>query len=235
VLHRRDLHWVDVALSRDLASRIPDAQLTVVDGRSPLPGVGDIDDAADVIAGFLGAREEAEARHPDRQADRHERVLATILFTDIVGSTERAVALGDRAWRELLDRHHAAVRAAIARFGGREVDTTGDGFFVLFDGPGPAIRAAEAAAGAVRELGLEVRAGIHSGEVEVAGSDARGIAVHVGARVMALAGGGEIFVSSTVRDLVAGSGIAFDDRGTHSLKGVPGEWQIFSVHSTRQS
>ena len=227
VLHRRDLHWIDIALSRDLAARIPDAQLTVLGGRSPLPGVGDTDEAARIIADFIGTGAASESKAP--QPGLPERVLATILFTDIVGSTERAVALGDRAWHELLDRHHAAVRAAIAKFNGREIDTAGDGFLVLFDAPGPAIRGAQAITEAVRALGLEVRAGIHSGEVEMAGSEVRGIAVHVGARIMARASGGEILVSSTVRDLVAGSDFAFDDRGLHSLKGVPTEWHVFSV------
>ncbi len=227
VMHRRDLLWIDVSLSRDLASRIPGAQLMVLEGRSPLPGAGDTEGPAGVIAGFLGASRDAGLR----DSPRPDRVLATVLFTDIVGSTERAAEIGDRAWRELLDRHHDAVREVVSRFNGRVLDTAGDGFLVLFGGPGPAIRAAQAVIEAVRRLGLEVRAGIHSGEVEVAGRDIRGIAVHVGARVMALAGGGEILVSSTVRDLVAGSDIALDDRGSHSLKGVPGEWRLFSVRS----
>jgi len=227
VLHRRDLDWIDVSLSRDLASLIRGAQLSVVDGRSPLPGVGDTEGPARVIAEFLGAQSVTVSRQPDRR----ERVLATLLFTDIVGSTERAVAVGDRAWHELLDRHHEAVRAIISKFKGREIDTAGDGFLVLFDAPGPAIHAAQAATEGIHKLGLEVRAGIHSGEVELARDDVRGIAVHIGARVMALAVGGEILVSSTVRDLVAGSDVAFDDRGLHSLKGVPGEWRIFSVRS----
>jgi class 3 adenylate cyclase len=227
VMHRRDLLWIDVSLSRDLASRIPDAQLTVLGGRSPLPGAGDAEGPADVIAGFLGASRGAGLRY----SPRPDRVLATVLFTDIVGSTERAAAIGDRAWRELLARHHDAVREVVSRFNGRVLDTAGDGFLLLFVGPGPAIRAAQAVIEAVRRLGLEVRAGIHSGEVELAGRDIRGIAVHVGARVMALAAGGEILVSSTVRDLVAGSDIALDDRGSHSLKGVPGEWRLFSVRS----
>jgi len=227
VMHRRDLLWLDVSLSRDLASRIPGAQLTVLEGRSPLPGAGDSEGPARVIAGFLGASRDAGVRHWPRP----DRVLGTILFTDIVGSTERAADIGDRAWRDLLDRHHETVRAIVSRFDGREIDAAGDGFLVLFDGPGPAIRAAQAVTVAVRRLGLEVRAGIHSGEVELARNGIRGIAVHVGARVMALATGGEILVSSTVRDLVAGSDIAFDDRGLHTLKGMSGEWRLFSVRS----
>ena len=227
VIHRRDLTWVDVSLSRNLASLIRNAQLTVLEGRSPLPGAGDTEGPAAVIAEFLGAARDASLRHPSRP----DRALATILFTDIVGSTERAAEIGDRAWRDLLDRHHDAVRAIVSRFHGREIDTAGDGFLVFFDAPGPAIRAAQAAAAAVRHLGLEVRIGVHAGEVELARDGIRGIAVHVGARVLALASAGEILVSSTVRDLVAGSDILFDDRGLHSLKGISGEWRIFSVRS----
>jgi class 3 adenylate cyclase len=226
VIHRRDLSWIDVSLSRDLASLIRNAQLTVLEGRSPLPGAGDTEGPAAVIAEFLGASRDAGPRHAETG-----RALATILFTDIVGSTERAAEIGDRAWRDLLDRHHDTVRAIVSRFHGREIDTAGDGFLVLFDAPGPAIRAAQATAAAVRHLGLEVRVGVHSGEVELARDGIRGIAVHVGARVMALATAGEVLVSSTVRDLVAGSDIAFDDHGLHTLKGIPGEWRIFSVRS----
>jgi class 3 adenylate cyclase len=226
VIHRRDLSWIDVSLSRDLASLIRNAQLTVLEGRSPLPGAGDTEGPAAVIAEFLGASRDAGPRHAETG-----RALATILFTDIVGSTERAAEIGDRAWRDLLDRHHDTVRAIVSRFHGREINTAGDGFLVLFDAPGPAIRAAQATAAAVRHLGLEVRVGVHSGEVELARDGIRGIAVHVGARVMALATAGEVLVSSTVRDLVAGSDIAFDDHGLHTLKGIPGEWRIFSVRS----
>ena len=158
-----------------------------------------------------------------------ERVLATVLFTDIVGSTERAVAAGDRAWRELLDAHHALVRAELAFHGGEEVKTLGDGFLASFDGPARAIRCAGAAIDAVGELGLEIRAGVHTGECEVAGDKLAGIAVHIGARVAGRAGPREVLVSSTVRDLVAGSGLEFDDRGSAELKGVPGEWRLYAV------
>jgi class 3 adenylate cyclase len=151
------------------------------------------------------------------------------LFTDIVGSTRLAVEHGDRAWRDLLERHHALVRGELARFRGREVDTAGDGFLAVFDGPGRAVRCASAAVRAVRSLGIEIRAGLHTGEVEVAGDAVRGIAVHIGARVSALAGASEVLVSSTVRDLVAGSGLQFEDRGAHELKGVPGQWRILAV------
>jgi class 3 adenylate cyclase len=156
-------------------------------------------------------------------------MLATVLFTDIVGSTERAANIGDRAWRTLLDRHHASIREELNRFRGREVDTAGDGFFAMFDGPGRAIRCARAAVERVGALGVDIRAGLHTGEVEFAGSDVRGIAVHIGARVASLAGAGEVLVSSAVRDLVAGSGIEFEDRGEHRLKGVPDPWKIFAV------
>ncbi|HET6770303.1 MAG TPA: adenylate/guanylate cyclase domain-containing protein, partial [Actinomycetota bacterium] len=158
-----------------------------------------------------------------------DRVLATVLFTDIVGSTEHAAELGDRRWRDLLDRHDEAIRRALARFRGREIDTAGDGFLATFDGPGRAVRAAQAIRDAVRGVGLDVRLGLHTGEVELVGSDVRGIAVHIGARVAAEAGPGEVLVSSTVKDLVAGSGIDFEDRGAHSLKGVPGEWHLYSA------
>jgi class 3 adenylate cyclase len=158
-----------------------------------------------------------------------ERVLATVLFTDIVGSTERAVALGDRVWRDLLDRHHAIVRQEIGRYRGAEVDTAGDGFLATFDGPARAIRCATGIRDAVRSLGIEIRAGLHTGECERLDDKIAGIAVHTGARVMALAGPGEILVSSTVKDLVAGSGLEFHEHGTHTLKGIPGEWRLFVV------
>jgi class 3 adenylate cyclase len=155
-------------------------------------------------------------------------VLATVLFTDIVGSTERARELGDRRWRDLLERHNSVVRNELSRYRGREIDTAGDGFFASFDGPARAIRCALAIRGAAQELGLELRAGLHTGECELLGDKVAGIAVHTGARVAAHAGPGEVLVSSTVRDLVSGSGIAFDDRGEHELKGI-GPRQVFAV------
>jgi class 3 adenylate cyclase len=158
-----------------------------------------------------------------------ERVLATILFTDIVGSTAKLAELGDRRWRELLQQHHALVRRQLVRFRGREIDTAGDGFFASFDGPARAIRCALAIADRVRELGLDVRAGLHTGECEITDGKVGGIAVHIGARVAAQAGPGEVLVSSTVKDLVAGSGMRFQDRGAAELKGVPGEWRLYSV------
>ena len=201
---------------------IPGAKVVGLPGNDHLPWEGDQDHLLDEIAEFLtGAK-------PVRESDR---VLSTVLFTDIVGSTERTAALGDRAWAELLEAHAVAVRRELDRFRGREVDTAGDGVLSTFDGPARAIRCARAIQEAVRPLGLELRAGVHTGEVELVDERIRGIAVHTGARVAASAEAGEVLVSQTVKDLVAGSGIEFEDRGTHELKGVPGEWRLFSVRS----
>jgi class 3 adenylate cyclase len=167
-------------------------------------------------------------REPVREPDR---VLATVLFTDIVGSTAKAAELGDARWRELLREHHTLIRRLLERFQGVELDTTGDGFFARFDGPARAVRCACAMSTAVRDLGLEIRAGLHTGECEIMDGTFGGIAVHIGARVAAEARGGEVLVSSTVRDLVAGSGIEFRDRGVATLKGVPGEWRLFAVEA----
>jgi class 3 adenylate cyclase len=156
-------------------------------------------------------------------------VLTTVLFTDIVGSTELAVRLGDRGWRDLLERHHATVRNQLVRFDGVEVDTAGDGFFATFDGPGRAVRCALATVDAVADLGITIRAGLHTGECELVGGKVAGMAVHIGARVSAFAGPGEVVVSSTVKDLLAGSGITFTDRGVHPLKGLPDEWRLFGA------
>ena len=156
-------------------------------------------------------------------------MLATILFTDIVGSTELAARLGDTAWRELLERHHAIVRRELARFQGRELDTAGDGFFASFDGPARAVQAAAAIRDPLGELGLEIRAGLHTGEFEVSDGKIVGIAVSIGARISSLAGPGEVLVSSTVKDLVAGSGLRFEDRGEHELKGIPDPWRLFAL------
>ena len=158
-----------------------------------------------------------------------DRVLATVLFTDIVGATSRAAELGDRGWRELLERHHEAVRTQLGRFRGKEVDTAGDGFFASFDGPARAIACACAIVETMPELGLEVRAGLHTGECELIDGKVAGIAVHTGARVASNAQPGEVLVSSTVKDLVAGSGMTFQDRGLHELKGIPGEWHLYAV------
>jgi class 3 adenylate cyclase len=160
-----------------------------------------------------------------------DRVLATVLFTDIVDSTRRAADMGDRDWRALLDAHDAVVRAQLNRFRGREVNRTGDGFLAMFDGPQRPIRCAMAIRDAVQALGIEVRAGLHTGECEMRGDDIGGIGVHIGARVSALAGPNDVLVSSTLRDLVIGSGLEFEDRGAHALKGVPGEWRLFAVAS----
>lgn len=158
-----------------------------------------------------------------------DRFLTTVLFTDIVGSTEHAARLGDHRWRRLLDDHNAIVRRALTDYGGREIDTAGDGFLATFDGPARAIHCARAACAAVRGLGIEIRAAVHTGECEQVEGKIRGIAVHTGARLASLAGSGEVVASHTVKDLVAGSGIAFDDRGLHELRGVPGEWRIYAV------
>lgn len=164
-----------------------------------------------------------------RHTHEPERVLVTVLFADIVGSTERAVALGDHSWRELLGAFYSEVREVLQHFRGREIHTAGDGFLAAFDGPARAIRCAGAIRDAVRSIGLEVRCGLHTGECELVGEDLAGIAVHIGARVASLAAPGEVLVSQTVRDLVAGSGLTFEERGTHTLKGVPSEWRLFQA------
>jgi class 3 adenylate cyclase len=164
-----------------------------------------------------------------REEGEPDTVLATVLFTDIVGSTSKAAELGDRAWADLIGRHHALVRSHLDRFRGRELDTAGDGFFAAFDGPIRAIRCATTIGTSVRDLGLDVRAGLHTGECEIVGEKLSGLAVNIGARVTAQAQPGEVLVTSTVKDLVAGSGIAFEDRGLHALKGIPGEWRLFAV------
>jgi class 3 adenylate cyclase len=164
-----------------------------------------------------------------RHSAEHDRVLATVLFTDIVGATERAASLGDHRWADLLDNHHALVRRELARFRGHEIDTAGDGFLANFDGPARGVRCACAITDSVRSLGVAVRAGLHTGECEVIGEKLGGISVHIGARVAASAAPGEVLVSSTVKDLVAGSGLSFEDRGVQALKGVPGEWHLYAV------
>jgi pimeloyl-ACP methyl ester carboxylesterase len=220
VLQRVDDRDVNVEEGRWIARQIPGAKYVELPGDEHLIWAGDVDAVVDEVEEFL------TGRRPVREPDR---VLATVLFTDIVGSTEKATEVGDRRWRELLDQHHSLVRRQLERFHGREVDTAGDGFLATFDGPARAIRCADSLRVGVRALGLEIRAGLHTGECEVVGDGVRGIAVHTGARVAALAGAGEVLVSSTVKDLVAGSGIEFEDRGTHGLKGVPGEWRLYAV------
>jgi class 3 adenylate cyclase len=182
---------------------------------------GDADAVLREVTRFLDTLREDEAAL--------DRVLATVLFTDVVGSTAKLAELGDRGWRDLVERHDATVRAQLARYRGRELDTAGDGFFVSFDGPARAVRCAEAIVEAVKPLGLQIRAGVHTGEVETISEKVVGIAVNIGARLGALAGASEVLVSQTVKDLVAGSGLAFEDRGVHELKGIPGAWHAYAV------
>ena len=214
VVHRARMK--DAALR--VAALIPGARAVQLPGGETPIWVND--EVASEVERFLGGREEAPI--PDS-------VLTTVLFTDIVGSTERAAALGDRAWRDLLARHHAAVRRELARFRGQELDTAGDGFFATFDGPARAIRCAQAIVAGVGELGLDLRAALHTGECELHDGKPAGIAVNVGSRVAVEAQPGEVLVSSTVKDLVAGSGIRFEDRGTRALKGIPGRWRLYAA------
>jgi class 3 adenylate cyclase len=219
ILHRRG-DFIPIEGARQMARLIPAAKLVELEGRDHVTFLGDGDAIVDEIEAFLtGAR---RAREP-------ERALATVLFTDIVASTEHAAKLGDARWRELLSRHNEIVRSQVGRFGGRTVDSAGDGFLTAFDGPARAIRCACAIREQVHELGIDVRAGIHTGECELMGDHIAGIAVHIGARVAAIARAGEVVVSSTVVDLVVGSGIRFTERGTERLKGVPGDWRLYSV------
>ena len=220
VLHRRDNALVDSAHGRYLAERIPGARHVEVPGSDYFPFLGDQDAILDEIERFLTG-----STHP-RASDRF---LATILLTDIVDSTRRAAELGESRWRELLDAHNELVRAQLERFHGREINTTGDGFLATFDGPARAVRCARSIVERVPDIGLMVRAGLHAGEVEPTGDGIGGLAVHIAARVASVAGPGEVVVTSTVRDLVAGSGIGFADRGTAPLKGVPGSWPLSTV------
>lgn len=220
MLHRRDAALVDIEAVHAAADRMPDARCVELPGSDTLPYVGDSDAVLGEIEEFLTGRH----RTPDAN-----RTLATVLFTDIVGSTAKAEEVGDLRWRYLLDDHRARVRRLLERLGGVEVDTAGDGFFATFDGPARAIQCACAAGDAVREIGLEIRAGLHAGEVERLGTEVTGVAVHIGARVAALAGAGEVLVTNTVQMLVLGSGIRFVERGTHALKGVAEPWKLFAV------
>jgi class 3 adenylate cyclase len=220
VMHRADDRAITVEAGRYLASHITGAQYVELSGSDHIPWVGDAGSVLDEIEEFLtGSRTQVE---PDR-------VLATVLFTDIVNSTGLAAELGDRRWRDLLERHNTVVRRELVRARGREIHTTGDGFLATFDGPARAIRCASTLSSAMQDLGIEIRAGLHTGECEMIGDDIGGIAVHIGARVAATAGPGEVLVSSTVKDLVAGSGIQFRDSGVHALKGVPGDWHLYAV------
>jgi pimeloyl-ACP methyl ester carboxylesterase len=226
ILHRVEDH-LPIEVARWTASQIPGARLVELPGGPHFPFLGDSEALVREIEAFVTG----VYRGGGWEAPEPDRVLATILFTDIVGSTAKAVELGDRRWRELVEQHHALVRGQLARFRGRELDTAGDGFFASFDGPARGIRCARAIADGVHELGIDVRAGLHTGECEVIEGKVGGIAVHIGARVAAQAEPGEVLVSSTVRDLVAGSGLEFVERGQTELKGVPGEWRLYAVAS----
>jgi class 3 adenylate cyclase/pimeloyl-ACP methyl ester carboxylesterase len=220
ILHRTGDRDIDVGGARYIAGRIAGSRYVELPGDDHLPFVGDQDAILDEIEEFLtGARHHADL----------DRILATVLFTDVVGSTERAAALGDKRWRDLLQSYNQVIREELERFRGREVDTAGDGFFATFDGPARAIRCACAMRRELSRLGIEIRAGLHTGECELVGDKVRGISVHIGSRVASLATPGEVLVSSTVKDLVAGSGLEFNDRGVHTLRGVPGEWRVYSV------
>jgi class 3 adenylate cyclase len=215
----------DSDASRYVAERIPGARFVQLSPGDVAPWAGDIGDAVSTIRDFLIGAWEAGAWEPSEL----DRVLSTLLFTDIVGSTARAAELGDARWRDLVQQHHTLVRQHLLRFRGRELDTAGDGFFASFDGPARAVRCACAISAGVHDLGIEVRAGLHTGECELIDGKVGGIAVHIGARVADTAAPGEVLVSSTVKDLVAGSGLEFEDRGVHELKGIPGAWELFAV------
>jgi class 3 adenylate cyclase len=220
VVHHTDNPLISPESGKYVADHIPGAKYVELPGRNVHHFVEPWRESFQEVYEFLTGQ----------QADvADDRILATVLFTDIVDSTRRAAEIGDRDWHALLDAHDAVVRAQLVRFRGREVNTSGDGFLAMFDGPQRAIRCALAIRDAVQALGIEVRAGLHTGECEIRGDDIGGIAVHIGARVSALAGANDVLVSSTLRDLVIGSGLEFEERGTHQLKGVPGEWHLFAV------
>ena len=219
VLHRKDEIVYQVDEGRYIARHIPGSRFVELEGADHLPGDGDMEAVIGEIRRFLGSVRDEEASF--------DRVLASVLFTDIVGSTEKAAALGDRRWRETVEGHHATVRAILARYHGVEVDTAGDGFFATFDGPARAVRCAQSIVEAVRPLDLEVRAGVHTGEVETIDGKVGGVAVNIGARVGGMASPSEVLVSSTVKDLVAGSGLEFEDRGERDLKGLPDRWHLY--------
>jgi class 3 adenylate cyclase len=220
VMHRKGDPVQPLEDGRYLARHIPGAKYVELEGTDHGPAQGNSAAILDEMEEFLTGM---------RRGTDVERVLSTVLFTDIVNATGSAVTLGDARWRDLLEMHNTAMREELARHRGREIDTAGDGFLAAFDGPARAIRNAAAMRDRAKRIGLEVRAGLHTGECEVIGEKLAGIAVHIGARVAALAGPGEILVSQTVKDLVAGSGVTFADRGTHALKGVPDEWRIYAV------
>ena len=223
VMHRVADTSEPVEQAHYIGERIAGAKVVELPGDEHAPFMGDTSVVVDHVRRFISAIREEEAEF--------DRVLATVLFTDLVGSTERAVALGDRAWRDLVEPHHATIRGLLGRYRGTEVDTAGDGFFATFDGPARGVRCAQAIVGAVNSLGLEVRAGVHTGEVETINEKVGGVAVNIGARIAAVAGPGEVLVSSTVKDLTAGSGLIFEDAGEHELKGIPGWWRVYRVAS----
>lgn len=220
VINLTDDAWASVEGARYLAARIPGAKLAEIPGTDHIFVWQATDPVVAEVEEFLTGV---------RRAPEPDRVLATVLFTDIVGSTEKASELGDRRWRDLLARHDSVVRRQLQLFRGREIDTTGDGFLATFDGPARGVRCARAIVEEARQIGVDIRAGLHTGEIEIAGENVAGIAVHIGQRVSALAAPCEVLVSRTVTDLVAGSGLAFEQRGEHQLKGVPGSWQLYSV------
>jgi class 3 adenylate cyclase len=222
IARRGDLDF-PIEESRRTAERILGATFVELEGNVHFPWVGPQDDILDEVERFVVQLGEMEAGL--------DRALATVLFTDVVGSTEKVAELGDRAWKELVETHHRRVRGQLARFRGIEVDTAGDGFFATFDGPARAVRCANAIVAAIAPLGIEVRAGVHTGEVETIDGKVGGMAVVIGARVGALAGASEVLVSQTVKDLVAGSGLIFEDAGEHELKGVPDRWRLYRVTS----
>lgn len=220
ILHRAGDRLINVGNGRYLAEHIAGARYVELEGADHLPWFGDANTVLGEVQEFLTGV---------RPADEHERMLATVLFADIAGSTEQIAALGDAAWRKRLDAFHRSARQQLDRFRGRLIDTAGDGVFATFDGPARAVRCGIALSRELRSAGIAVRSGVHTGEVEKMGEKVGGLAVHIGARVMALAQPGEVLVSSTVKDIVAGSGLRFDERGTQVLKGVPGEWRLFSA------
>ena len=223
VMHRTNDTAEPVEQAWFIGEHVPNAEVVELPGTEHAPFAGDAGRVLRELRRFVSAVRDEEAEF--------DRVLATVLFTDLVGSTERAAALGDRAWRELVERHHTVIRGLLARHRGTEVDTAGDGFFATFDGPARAVRCARAIIDAVQALGLDVRAGVHTGEVETIDGKAGGLAVNIGARVAAAAAPCEVLVSSTVKDLTAGSGLAFEEAGRRELKGIPDTWQLFRVVS----
>ena len=220
VLHRAENPHYRAPMGRYVAERISGAKYVELPGSDWYPPFQDSEPLLDEIEEFLTGT---------RPAPAQDRILATVMFTDVVGSTRLAARLGDQGWLDLRAKHDAVVRSQLERFRGKEVTTTGDGFLAIFDGPARAVRCASEIAAAVRSLGIEIRAGLHTGEIEVQGAQIAGLAVHIAARVMAIARDGRVLVSGTVKDLVVGSGIEFEDLGAHQLKGVPGEWRVHEV------